>query len=77
MQLQVVANLTHVVLGMAAERVIGAWCDSGSPPTWRAFLDVLQTLGLEELSRQIEEYLSGKFDVLSQSPLTAIPVDSR
>ncbi len=44
------------------EKVIVWWCMGRSPrpPTWRHLLDVIQDIGLIELSQQIEAFLKGK-----------------
>ncbi len=44
------------------EKVIVWWSmgHSTRPPTWRHLLDVLQDIGLIELSQQIEAFLRGK-----------------
>ena len=45
------------------EMVIRQWTLGASPalpPTWRSLYQVLRELGLEELSQQIEEFLSGE-----------------
>jgi hypothetical protein len=50
----------HNVIG-AYHSVMNTWIveDEGScPPTWRSLHGILKGLGLEELSQQIEEYLS-------------------
>lgn len=42
-------------------RNVMRWCVSGQatyPPTWRSLHDALEKLNLEELSHEIEEYLS-------------------
>ena len=44
------------------EKVIVQWSIGRGrhPPTWRHLLDVLQDIGLIELSQQIETFLKGK-----------------
>ena len=47
----------------AVEIVIRQWTLGGDPtlpPTWRSLYQVLRELGLEELSQQIEEFLSSE-----------------
>ena len=49
--------------------VISLWSAGHShlPPTWRELLDVLQDVGLLELSQQIEAYMEGEFFFLLES----------
>ena len=46
--------------------MVNSWLEHvGKPPTWRSLLEVLQELGLREMSHQIEKYLScGKLSFL-------------
>ncbi len=41
------------------DTVVSNWLDTvGRPPTWKLLLEILQELGLGEMSHKIEKYLS-------------------
>ena len=44
------------------EMIIDQWKagDSQRPATWRSLLNVLQDLGLEDLSQEVEDYMHGE-----------------
>ena len=48
--------------GRYVEEVFSQWSSGHShrPPTWRHLLEVLQDIGLLELSQQIDTFLKGK-----------------
>ena len=49
--------------GKYVEEVISQWSigNSHRPPIWRELLQVLQNIGLPELSQQIDVYIKGKY----------------
>ena len=52
----------HTDPGRYVQEVIYQWSAGCShrPPTWRHLLEVLQDIGLLELSRQIDTFMKGK-----------------
>ena len=58
------ANFEYKHSSSKLEIVIRHWTlgeNPTLPPTWRSLYQVLRELGLEELSQQIEEFLSGEY----------------
>ena len=58
--------------------VLEEWLSGGIsstlPPTWRSLYEVLRELDMEELSQQIEEYLSCKWGYINNLLLNSLAV---
>lgn len=63
---EVAATIGVPYCGPYCHRVIEQWIKSKEtsyPPTWRSLYEVLRKTGVEDLSEQIEEYLSCEYCV--------------